>query len=479
MGARTGAEYLASLRDGREVWLDGQRVDDVTAHPAFAGVVRTLASLYDLQHQPALRDTMTFPSPGGGEPVSRAYLMPRTQEDLRGRRRMMQVWAEAHCGMMGRTPDFVSVGVMAFAAARDFFAGGGERYARNALAIYEEARERDFAYTHALQNPQVDRSRAASEQPEEHIALTAVEETSDGVIVRGARQLATLAPFCDELLVYSYYPLREDEPQHALMFTIPIATPGLRLICRERLDLNLGAFNHPLASRFEEMDAVVIFDDVLVPWERLYCYRNVAIHNHAMQATCLRGHSTHQVVVKDLAKAEFVLGVAHLLAESIGVNSFLHVQEKLGELVTYVEMIRGCLAGAEAMARPGPGGVLMCDEGPLMSVLRLFTSFYPRMIEIIQLIGAGGLLTTPTEAEVRGPRAADIRRYFQGRTLAGPERVQLFKLAWDLAGDGFGTRQVIYERFFAGDPVRALAGRYLAYDTSHAAGMVKKLLGWG
>ncbi|GIX49192.1 MAG: 4-hydroxyphenylacetate 3-monooxygenase oxygenase component [Candidatus Tectimicrobiota bacterium] len=476
MAARSGKEYLQGLRDGREVWLGGERVADVTTHPALRRGAQTLARLYDLQYDPELHELMTYPSPKTGEPVGRSFQPPYTREDLVARRRMMKVWADATCGMMGRTPDFLNVTMMIFAMRRDFFAQGGERYGDNIVRYYEYVRDHDLCLTHTLINPQIDRSKPASQQAEPDLALRKVGETAEGILVRGARMLATLAPYSDELAVYPYTPLQPDEDDYALVFAIPVATPGLRFICRDSFDRGDSPFDHPLASRFEEMDCMVVFDDVLVPWERVFVNANAKLYNALMPSIGTMAHTGHQIAVKNIAKCEFVVGVAQRIVETIGIGGFLHVQEKMGELITYLETIKACVYAAEAQAQPGPGGVLYPAMDPLHCSRNLFPKWYPRMIEILQLLGAGGFMLTPSAAAVKGPLKDIIARYYQGAGRPARERIQLFRLAWDLVGEAIGSRQVLYERFFGGDPVRNLAARYRMYDLSACVAHVDRLL---
>lgn len=476
MPARNGNAYLQGLKDSREIWLGNERISDVTTHAALHRGAATLARLYDLQYDPALHDLMTYPSPTSGAPVGRSFQPPYSVDDLITRRRMMQVWANATCGMMGRTPDFLNVTMMIFAMRSDFFAQGGARYAAHVRRYYEYVREHDLCLTHTLINPQIDRSKPASQQADPDLSMHKVGENAEGIIVRGARMLATLAPYSDELTVYPYNRLESDEDDYALVFALPMATPGLRFICRDSFDGGAATFDHPLASRFEEMDCVVIFDDVLVPWERVFVNANAKLYNALMPTLGTMAHTGHQIAVKNIAKCEFVVGVAHRIVEAIGTGGFLHVQEKMGELITYLETIKACVCAAEAQAQPGPGGVLYPAMEALHCSRNLFPRWYPRMIEILQLLGGGGYMMTPSLAALEGPQGDTIARFYQGARGTARERIQLFRLGWDLVGESIGSRQELYERFFSGDPVRNLAARYRMYDLTTCVAHVDHLL---
>ena len=479
MGARTGREFVEDLRNApREVYIEGERVTDVTRHPRFRGVIQSLAELYDMQHEPALVDEMTYLSPTTGDRVGLSFLTPRTVEDLMRRRRMMERWAGRSFGMMGRSPDYLNSSFMAFAAASSFFAQNDRRFGENVVRYYEEIRERDLCLTHTLISPQVNRGVGPAQQSDPTIVARIVRETDAGLVISGGRMLATLGPVSDEIAVFPSTVLKGQPgaEDYAFAFSIPCSTSGLRFLCREGFDLGRSTFDHPLASRFEEMDAVVAFDNVLVPWERVFLARDVDLSNDCYGDTDAVVHMAHQVLVKDIAKADFILGLTSLMAETIGITQFPHVQEKIAEIITYTETMKACLRAAEADARLDAYGVMCPDRTPLDVARNLFPRFYPRMVEIIQLLGASGLMALPTEADLDGGAAADIDRYLQARSAPARERIRLFRLAWDTALSSFGSRQVLYERFFFGDPIRMMSALYSVYDKEPAMERVRAFL---
>ncbi|NRF94374.1 4-hydroxyphenylacetate 3-monooxygenase, oxygenase component [Paenibacillus frigoriresistens] len=466
MGIRNGKQYIEGLKkQPREVWLSGKRVEDVTTHPNLKGSVETIANLYDLQHQEEFKHIMTYTSPSSGEPVGLSFLPPQSYEDLVVRRKMMQVWANSTFGLMGRSPDFLNVTITAFYEARDFFAKFDQKYANNITKYYEYVRENDLFLTHALIDPQVDRSKPASQQEDPYTCLGIVRETTEGIIVRGAKMLATLAPVTDELIIYNVWKLNEGEEKYALAFAIPVSTQGLKFLCREPLDLGRSSYDHPLGSRFEEMDAICVFEDVLIPWERVFMAGELEMNNRFYSETNLRNHSGHQTAVRAVAKAEFATAVAMSIAETIGIQQFLHVQEKLGEMIGYTELMNGALLASEIQFEKTVFNTVMPAFNPLQATRTQFPKMYVRMIEIIQLLGAGGLMASPTQSDVESEQIGHlIAKYYKGANVEAKDRVQLFKLAWDLAGDGFGQRTLLYERYYAGDPVRITASHYLGYN---------------
>lgn len=479
MGARRGAEYLQGLRDDREVWLDGERVADVTRDKRLSRGVQSIAALYDLQLEPGRLNQMTYVSPTSHERVGLSHIQPRTIDDLVRRRNMVRSWSEWSGGMLGRSPDYLNTMVMGCAANSDYFAANDPSFGRNIQRYYELVREQDLCLTHTLVAPQVNRAVHPDAQAGGEVALHVVDETDAGLIMSGARILATLAPASDELFV-APSPSRSysgvGNPR-AFAFAIPIATPGLRLICRESFDVGRSAFDHPLGSRFEEMDCTVVFDRVLVPWERVFLYGDQDYCAALFRVTNTFSHSMHQFLTKNLVKAEFVLGVATMLAEAIGIDQQLHVQRMLGEILHAAQTLRAFIRAAEADAVCGPGDVYAPDMQTLLTARSYFPEVYPRLVEILQILGSSGLANIPSEASVESPALADdIAKYFQGATIGGKERIRLFRLAWDIACSSFGGRQVLYERYFAGDFYRNVAAHYVNHDKTPYRRLVQDLL---
>jgi 4-hydroxyphenylacetate 3-monooxygenase len=479
MGARSGAAYLEGLRDDRQVWIDGERVPDVTRDARLGRGVRTIAALYDLQLDPSRVDHMTYLSPTSGDRVGLSHIQPRCVDDLVRRRNMVKAWAEWSAGMLGRSPDFLNTLVMGCAANAHYFAKNQPDFGENIQRYYELVREQDLCLTHTLVAPQVDRSVHPDVQVGGAVALHVEDETDAGLVVSGARILATLAPASDDLFV-APSPSRSfsgvGNPR-AFAFSIPVATYGLRFICRESFDIGRSSFDHPLGSRFEEMDCTAVFDRVLVPWERVFLYGDQDYCAALFRATNAFSHSIHQFLVKNWVKAEFVLGVATMVAETIGISEQLHVQRLLGEILHASLTLRAFIRAAEADAVVGPGGVWAPDSETLLTARSYFPEVYPRLVEILQILGSSGLANIPSEASVDSPELqADIERYFQGATIGGKERIRLFRLAWDVACSSFAGRQVLYERYFAGDFYRNVAVHYVNHDKRPYRELVESLL---
>jgi 4-hydroxyphenylacetate 3-monooxygenase len=480
MPARTGQQYIDGLKaQQREVWLNGERVRDVTTHPGLAGGVRAIAHLYDMQHDPALREVMTFASPSSGEPVGRSFDMPKTRDALEIRSRMMLNWARATCGMMGRSPDFMNVTFAAWGAAADFFGETRPEFARNMRRYVEFLRENDVTLTHSLINLQRSRNVSGMFNLQEGTALEVVRETASGIVVKGARILATLGPLADEIAVYSPRLARhsEEHSPFAVNFSIPCGTGGLKFLCRDSFDLGRSHFDHPLASRFEEMDCIVFFDDVLVPWERVFLLYDVDRLNRTPHVTHSTAHSAHQGAAKNLAKCEFVLGLALLMTQTLGNGHLPHTEERIGELMLTTELMRSCLRAAEADAAIDQWGVMCPAVIPVEATRNLMMTAYPRMIEILQLLGSSSFLIQPSEKDFAGPLRPDIEQYLTTENASALDRVKLFRLAWDAAGSAFGSRQVLYERFFASDPLTRARAMAAIYPKGELMERVREFLG--
>jgi 4-hydroxyphenylacetate 3-monooxygenase len=480
MGARTGQEYLDAIGSKAiTVELEGERTTGKVGEiPAFRNVLQSYAALYDMQHDAELRDVLTYESPTSGERVGMSFLEPKTGEDLVRRRVMMQTWARSTQGMLGRTGDYLNSALMAMAGAAEWFAQGDPRFAENVRSYYEFVREHDLLLTHTLIMPQANRAKQVSEQKDPFLAARVVEERDDGVLLRGARMLATIGPIADELLVMPSTVIRgtpEDAP-YSYALAVPTDTPGLRFLCRESFDLGRSRFDHPFGSRYDEIDAIVVFDDVLVPYERCFVLQNPELCNGIYSETSAAVHMTHQVVARTTAKTEFMLGLVTLLTESIGIEGFQHVQEKVAEVVISLEIVKALLNTAETDAELNRFGVFTPSWPPLNAARNWYPKASQRFPEILRTLGASGLMALPTEADALGAGHDDIEQYLQGAAIDGIDRVRLFRLAWDTCLSAFAGRQTLYEYFFFGDPVRMAGALVASYDREPYKQRVQALL---
>src|SRR5438034_938530 len=265
---RTGAAYVAALRDGRAVYLDGERVKDVTSHPAFAEPIRRIAATYERARAAEADPALTYADPARATRHSNMWLVPRSAEDLGARRRVHRFWAEPSYGLMGRTPDHVACVLTAFAAWRQLFDRGGAPFGDNVVRFYERARDEDLYLAYAIVPPQVDRSQPAHRHPEPFLHPGVLRERDGGIVVRGAQAIATSATLADWLFLSYITPLVPGDEDYAISLVMPMTAEGLRLYPRRPYTTAAtGVFDYPLSSRFDEIDTTVVFNDVFVPWD--------------------------------------------------------------------------------------------------------------------------------------------------------------------------------------------------------------------
>ena len=446
MAVRSGREYVDALRDGREVWHAGKRIEDVTAHPGFTGTIGTLADLYDRQVSAEDRDTMTAAREGGR--ISYSYLPPVDAEELRAKRGNIELWSRETFGQMGRYPEFCAelvVGLLDFA---DTLAAHDPRWGGNARAYYGHCIAGDLCLTHALTDQFYDHSRRVSEQRDPDLVLHIVGETSEGPVVRGLRNLATLAPLSDEALVYPIRPRDADEPDYAIAFAIPMNAPGLKIICRDLYAEHADPERFPLTKRFDEVDATLVFDDVVVPWERVFAYRApelVAGFHRNIQTW-----AQYATMVRLITKLETFLGVAQLLTEWSGRHKAPHSQIRLAAFIQDLEILRDCVEMAENRAHRTAGG----HWAPLLSPsYRVYSIEASDRAEhnMESLLTSSLVLTGGASDLASGELGPLVDRYFRGCAPSTREHLRLLAVAADLVMTPFGKRGQLYERLQSGE----------------------------
>jgi 4-hydroxyphenylacetate 3-monooxygenase oxygenase component len=473
-GAISGDRYRESLNDGREVWLAGERIKNVAEHPAFRGAVDEFARVLDLRlADERAREVSLCTSPETGNLVSRSYSAPTTADELRRKYEGTRWWMAETLGQHGRAPDFMANVVVGLYDYRAELEKSRTGFGENAANYYRYAREHDLVLTHALGDPQIDRSASPLDDPD--LALRVIEERADGVVIRGAKQLATLAPLSHDVLVYlNGVSAQRGAEQFVIWFALPMNTPGLKTLCREPLGgLAATGHSHHLGKRFDEQDAMLFFDDVVVPWDRVFLLGDgllalkglSRINAWSMQSTHIRFHE----------RVKLFASVAAMLAHSIGVDAFRGIQEDLGELISYAETLRLGIVGAEAGATITPGGLLAPDNSYGLGFWSAEVS--SRIVEIVRRIGASGLIMQPSEADLA---SAELRpyldKYMRGHEIGVDEKSRLFRIAWELVGDGFGIRQELYEYLHRGDPGAGRTRLLRTYDRTQVDERVRKLI---
>jgi 4-hydroxyphenylacetate 3-monooxygenase len=479
MPLRTGAEYLKSLDDGRQVFVGGERVGNVAAHPAFRQAARSVANLYDIAAAPENRERMTFSSPATGEPVLRAYQIPKTHADLRARRLFSETWAEATFGLMGRTPDHVAGFFCGYAATPEVFAAGGQRFADNLLAFYRHMRDNHLYVAYAIVPPQIDRSKPAHRQSDPTLHAGVVKERDDGIVIAGAQQLATGGAIADYLHLSCIHPLQPGDENYANCLAVPLNAPGVKLYPRRPYALAAAnAFDYPLSSRFDESDSYVVFDNAFVPWERVFVYRNIDISRDQWWKTPSHLYGNHQAQVRYVTKLRFMIGLAKRMNELTGNEANPAVQILMGELAALVSIYESMLLAHETTATIDDNGVLWPSRTTLYSAMALQSELNGRMLEIIRELAGAAMITLPSGAQdFENPEmASDIERYMRSGTADAKSRVALMRLAWDFIGSEFGSRHQQYEKFYGGASFLVKQNVYRNFDFKRATALVDAAL---
>ncbi|MEB0138385.1 MULTISPECIES: 4-hydroxyphenylacetate 3-hydroxylase family protein [unclassified Undibacterium] len=460
-GALTGPAYLDSLDDAREVWLDGQRVR-VTEHPAFAGLRNEMARLYDLQHSEACRDAMTETVADTPYRVSRSYSLPHDEQRLEAKWANSHLWMKHSWGQLPRVPDFMANVVIGLYDYRAELAVVDPQFGANAAHYHAYCSRHDLSITHAIGDPQIDRSSGPLESAD--LALRVVKETPEGVVIRGAKQLATMAPFAHEVLIYMSptFAMR-DKPEFVIWCALPMQTPGLRIMCREALARPENSFSHPFASRYDEQDAMLFFDDVFVPRNRIFLLNDSKTAFDGFRR--LNAWSLYVGQIRFYHRMRTHLAVAAMVCEAIGVSDFREVQGKLGELTTYVEMARLALLGMQRECSRTAGGMLAPSS--TLGPDTFAAQFGTRASEILRELGASGLLMQPSEADLANPELRPLlERYMRGKDIDVNRKSRLFRMAWDLTCDSYGMRQELYEKWNRGDLARNRIALFKQFDRS-------------
>ena len=475
---RTGADYLRSLDDGRAVFVDGERVTDVVRHPAFREAARSIARLYDIAAAPENRERMTFPSPRTGLPVLRAYQIPKTHADLRARRLFSETWAEATFGLMGRTPDHVAGFFCGYAATPGVFAAGGQRFADNVVAFYEHLRDNHLYASYAIVPPQIDRSKPAHKQSDPTLHAGVVKERDDGIVIAGAQQVATGGVLSDYIHLSCIHPLPPGDENYANCVAIPVSAPGVKLFPRRPFALRAdNSFDYPLSSRFDESDSYVVFDNVFVPWERVFIYRNLEITRDQWWKTPSHVYGNHQAQVRYVTKLRFMMGLAQRMVEMIGTAAQPPVQIMMGELAALASIYEGLLLAHETNA-PIENGVLWPSRITLYAAMAMQSEFNGRMLEMIRELVSSSVISLPSSvADFDNPEIAPvIERYMRSGSMDAKSRTALVRLLWDFLGTEFGSRHQQYEKFYGGASFVVKQNVYRTYDFKRATAMVDAAL---
>ena len=478
---RTGREFLAGLRDGRQVYIGGQRVEDVTVHPAFRGAAGTLAMLFDYKEDPANADVMSFEE--NGESFASYYLKPRTRDDLEKRSRAHYAIADKTYGLLGRSPDHVSSFVTGLAMNPEILDRDGDAFAGNISAYYDHLRKGDLYATYAVHPAPQSKNEALFGDTGGHQAvLQVVDEDRRGVTLNGMKMLATAGIFCDEVWIGNLTPISDDRGKEAITCAVPMNVRGLTLWARKPMEpYAVSEIDNPLASRFDESDVMLIFDNVQVPWERVFVHDRAALSREIYIETASHTLGNHQSNVRFHAKLRFIAGIIHKIARSAGVDGIPVVAEKLGRLASWEAALGGMIQGQIQDCEDLGNGFLNFNRRYMYAALNWCQEHYPEIVAMMRELSGGGVFQMPADFSVLdNPETRDIfNDYWTTPAESAVDRVKLYRLAWDMYGSEFGARQQQYENFFAGPSFIVRNHSFREAPWSSFDGMVERLLDAG
>lgn len=463
----TGKSFLESLRDDRAVWFHGERVKDVTTHPAFRNSARSLARLYDALHDEDQSHRLLVPTDtGNGGMTHASFRYPRTKDDIRRTRDAIQRWQELSFGWMGRTPDYKAALLASLGSNPEWF---GE-FADNARYWYKNAQENVLHMAHAIINPPVDRSRPPEEVNDVYIHVE--KETDAGLIVSGAKVVATGSPFTNCLFVsHVGAPIRDK--RFALTFIAPTNAPGVRMYCRSSYEYNAtvatSPYDNPLSSRFDENDAVLVFNEVLIPWENVLTY-DVERINTLAYGTLWEPRALLQASTRMSVKLDFLVGTLSKALDITGAGKFRGVEAALGEIINWRSALTAIRDGMIEAATPGPGDSLSPSLAYGRAYSALAPQLYIRARHLIETVVASGLIYLNSHSvDLLNPEIGpDLEKYLRGSDgLSVYDRSKTMKLLWDAIGSEFGARHELYELNYFGQPE---VNHLLALDEARRSG---------
>lgn len=473
---RTGAEYRDSLRDGREVWIDGVRVEDVPTHPAFHPIVDIRARIYDLAHEAATRDVMSYVDPATGERCPIGPKLPRTKDDWRAKRRAVDAALDDVGGIVTRVGD-ETVGEM-----WSLFDGQGvldqidPSFSEHIRAHVRRAELLDPFHVSANTDPKGDRSKRPQDQDPD-VLLHVVRETDRGIVVRGAK-FETAAAYANQAFVKPTIADWGDTElsDYAVGFIARMDAPGMRLICRSTFGGRGSLEDYPLSGRFDEIDTMIVFDDVEIPWADVLFYRHTRAAAYIRAS--LHRYSAFPFVQRHLRFADLLVGVAYTSAAQTGVKMHQGVREKLAQLVCYREGINAHLTAAIELAEPSPGGLVMPSQALLYTGRVFACSQLPAMMHLARDICGGQLCVTPDAASFASAETGPwLQKYYRVGAYSADDRRRLFAFARDLLNSDYAGHRLTFQLFAQSPAFAHLLAVYNNYDFEGPADLVRRYAG--
>lgn len=459
---RTGTHYMNALDDGRAVYVDGQKISDVASHPAFEGVVQTVASLYD--QSTVEGSNMIDPDTG----QLGFFTVPRTWAQHELRKRSLEEWSALAHGFIGRGPDHVAGLLAGFMSSPEVFDTEQHRLGKNVVTYAEDVARQGLWVTNSIVAPQMNPNDLTSRvQP-----VRLVEECSEGIVVEGAQMLGTGAAVADAIFITSVRPLGPEETDRAVSFVVDANAPGLKLVTRRPYSTAGDPFDYPLSNRFDETDSMVVFDRVLVPWEQVFAAGDVSVVNNQFYGTAAHQLGNMQSIIRLTAKLRFVVGVASLVVKANGREGDPVIRARLAEIATVQTVSEALTETAQSKAQLDEAQVYRPAAQYLYAALGMQTDVYPKAIKLLgELVGGGPIQVPASVLDFDNPDEVAAMDVVMGSDQHPVrERVKLFKLAWELIGSEFAGRHVQYERFYSGNAqvVKMNAHRHYPFEEAES-----------
>ncbi|MQA04694.1 MAG: 4-hydroxyphenylacetate 3-hydroxylase [Streptosporangiales bacterium] len=470
---RTGDEYRESLRDGREVWIDGERVDDVTTHPAFKPIVDVRARIYDLAHDEATSERMTYKDPDTGELCPVGAKPPVTKDDWYAKRDAVDTVLDDVGGVVTRVGDETVGEMWSLYDGQDVLNEIDPTFSENIQNHVRLAALLDPFHVSANTDPKGDRASRPQEQDPD-VLLHVVRETDEGIVVRGAK-FETAAAYANQAFVKPTIADWGSDTlsDYAVGFLADMGAPGMTHICRSGFAGRLPTDDYPLTNRFDEVDTMIVFDDVLIPWENVFFYRHVRAA--AFIRATLHRYSMYAFVQRHLRFADLLLGLAYLNAQQTGVKMHQGVREKIAQLACYREGINAHLTAALELAQPSPGGLLMPNQESLYTGRVLACSQLPQMMHLVRDLCGCQISLAPSAATFADPRpGALLDKYFRIGDIEAEERRKMLVFARDLLNSDYAGHRLTFQLFAQSPPFSHLLAVYNNYDFTHAADVAKR-----
>jgi 4-hydroxyphenylacetate 3-monooxygenase len=473
---RTGQQYRDSIRDGRQVWINGDRVQDVTVHPMFKPLVDIRARIYDMQHDAEHAETMTYLD-HGDEVCPIAAKLPKSQEDWHAKRRATDAVLDDVGGIVTRVGDETVGEMWSLYDGQDVLNEVNPEFSANIRTHVDRVLRRDPFHVSANTDPKGDRSKRPQDQDPDML-LHVVKETDSGIVVRGAKY-ETAAAYANQAFTKPTIANWGDAElsDYAVGFICDLGSPNLKFICRTGFAGRASAEDYPLSNRFDEVDTLVVFDDVLIPWE------NVLFYRHTRAATFIRAtlhrYSAFAFVQRNIKLADMMIGAALYNVRQTGLDKQQAVQEKLAQLACYREGINAHLTAAIAMAQQSPGGLLMPEQSLLFSGRVLACSQLAPMMHIARELCGGQICVTPDVASFRNPETAPWldKFYTINEEWQSDDRRKLLAFARDLLNSDYAGHRLTFQLFAQSPPFAHLAAVFRNFDWNEPLRVVHNAAG--